>query len=73
MGQAFRFCPQNAFYVFNEQIYFIIFLRLAAQSQFVPLQIVVYFITLPFLVRKIFTVYINVVRKFKYPAPGPKV
>ena len=36
-------------------LYFTIFLRLAKQSQFIPLQNVVYFITLPFLVRKIFT------------------
>ena len=40
-------------------LYFIIFLRLAKQSQFIPLQDVVYFITLPFLVRKIFTFYLN--------------
>ena len=33
-------------------------MRLAKQSQFIPLQNVVYFITLPFLVRKIFTFYI---------------
>ena len=30
-------------------------MRLAKQSQFIPLQNVVYFVTLPFLVRKIFT------------------
>ena len=37
-------------------LYFIIFfLRLAKQSQYIPLQNVVYFITLSFLVRKIFT------------------
>ena len=53
-------------------LYFIIFLRLAKQSQFIPLQNVVYFITLPFLVRKIFTFYINDVLLFKCPAPGPK-
>jgi len=35
------------------------FLRLAKQSQSIPLQNVVYFITLPFLVRKIFTFYVN--------------
>ena len=35
------------------------FLRLAKQSQFIPLQNFVYLITLPFLVRKIFTFYIN--------------
>ena len=34
-------------------------MRLAKQSQFIPLQNVLYFITLPVLVRKIFTFYIN--------------
>ena len=54
-------------------IYFhYIFLRLAKQSQFIPLQNVVYFITLPFLVRKIFTFYINDVLLFKCPFTGPK-
>ena len=54
-------------------LYFIIFfLRLAKQSQFIPQQNVVYFITLPFLVRKIFTFYINDVLLFKCPFPGPK-
>ena len=53
-------------------LYFIIFLRLAKQSQFIPLQNVVYFITLPFLVRKIFTFYINDVLLFKCSVPGPK-
>jgi len=54
-------------------LYFIIFvLRLAKQSQFIPLQNVVYFITYPFLVRKIFTFYINYVILFKCPFPGPK-
>ena len=48
------------------------FLRLAKQSQFIPLQNVVYFIKLPFLVRKIFTFYINDVLLFKCPVPGPK-
>ena len=24
IGQAFRYCPENAFYIFNQQIYFII-------------------------------------------------
>jgi len=32
----------------------------------------VYFITLPYLVRKIFTFYINDVLLFKCPFPGPK-
>ena len=55
-------------------IYFItFFLRLAKQSQFIPLQNVVYFITIPFLVHKIFTFYINDVLLFKCPFPGPKV
>ena len=54
-------------------VYFIIyFLGLAAQSQFIPLQNVVYFVTLPFLVRKIFTFYINDVLLFKCPFSGPK-
>jgi hypothetical protein len=55
-------------------LYFIIylFLRLAKQSQFIPLQNVVYFIMLPVLVRKIFTFYINDVLLFKCPVPGPK-
>jgi len=50
----------------------IFFLRLAEQSQFIPPQNVVYFITLPFLVRKILTFYINYVLLFKCPIPGPK-
>ena len=54
-------------------LYFIIyFLRLAKQSQFIPLQNVVYFITLYLLVRKIFTFYINDVLLFKCPVQGPK-
>jgi len=48
-----------------------IFFRLAKQSQFIPLQNVVYFITLPVLVRKIFAFYINDVLLFKCPFPGP--
>ena len=53
-------------------VYFTIFLRLAKRSQFIPLQNVVYFITLPVLVRRIFTFYINDVLLFKCPVPGPK-
>ena len=50
----------------------IFFFKLAKQSQFIPLQNVVFFITLPFFVRKIFTFYINDVLLFKCPFPGPK-
>ena len=53
-------------------IYIYFFLRLAKQSQFIPLQNVVYFIMLHFLVRKIFKFYINDVLLFKCPVPGPK-
>ena len=54
-------------------LYFIIyFLRLAKQSQFIPVQNIVYFITLSFLFRKIFTFYINDELLFKCPVPGPK-
>ena len=49
-----------------------IFLRLANQSQIIPLQNVVYFIKFPFLVRKIFTFYTNDLLLFKCPIPGPK-
>ena len=51
--------------------FIIFFFRLAKQSQFIPLQNVVYFITLPVLVRKIFTFYIKDVLLFKCPIPGP--
>jgi hypothetical protein len=53
-------------------LFFIIFFRLAEQSQFIPLQNVVYFITLPFLVRKIFIFSLNDVLLFKCPFSGPK-
>ena len=53
-------------------IFHYIFLRLAKQSQFIPLQNVVYFITLTVLVRKIFTFNTNDVLLFKCPIPGPK-
>jgi len=49
-----------------------IFLRLAKQSQFIPLQNVVYFITLLFWVRKILTFYTNDVLLFKCLFPEPK-
>ena len=53
-------------------LYSIIFFRLAKQSQFIPLQNIVYFITFPVLVRKISTFYINDVLLFKCSVPGPK-
>ena len=55
-------------------IFHYIFWRLgkAKQSEFIPLQNVVYFITLPFLVSKIFTFYVNDMLPFKCPIPGPK-
>ena len=55
-------------------LYFIIyFLRLAKPSQFIPLQNVVYFITVPFFVRKIFTFYMNDILLFKFPVPGQRI
>ena len=48
------------------------FFRLAKQSQFIPLQNAVYFITLPLLVRKIITFYVNNVLIFECPFPGLK-
>ena len=47
-------------------------MRLAKQSKFISLQNVVYFITLPYLVRKILTFYLNDVILFKCTIPGPK-
>ena len=48
------------------------FFEISEQSQFIPLQNVVYFITLAFLVRKIFTFYVNDGLILKCPVPGPK-
>ena len=54
-------------------LYFIIFFwDLAKQSQFIPVQNVVYFIMLHFLVRKIFTFHINDALLFKCPFPVSK-
>ena len=52
-------------------IFHYIFFRLVEQSQFIPLQNVVYFITLPILVGKIFTCYTNDVLLFHCPVAGP--
>ena len=57
------------FYIVYILLYF---LRLVKQSEFIPLQNVVYFITVPVLVRKIFTFYINDVLLFICPVSGPK-
>ena len=65
-----RYCCVWLVYVIY--IFHYIFLRLAKQSQFIPLQNVVYFISLPFLVLNIFTFCINDVLLFKCPFPGPK-
>ena len=51
-------------------IFHYIFLRLAKQSQFIPLQNVVYIITIHFLVRKIFTFYLNDVLLFNLLNPS---
>ena len=48
-------------------------MRLAKQSQFIPLQNVVYFITLPFLVRKLFTFYIMVCYYLNVQFQGQRV
>ena len=72
IGQTYRYSPVYAFYIFSQQIYFIIFLDFFSPSSFIPQQIVVYFLMLPFLVHKIFTFYINDVLNCKCPAPGPK-
>jgi len=53
-------------------IFHYIFLRFAKESQFIPLQDVMYFITVPVLVRNIFTFYVNYVLLFQCPFPGPK-
>ena len=48
------------------------FLDFLSPSQFIPPQNVVYFLMLPLLVHKIFTLYINGVLNCKCPAPEPK-
>jgi len=71
-GQTYRYSPEYAFYIFSQQVYFIIFLDFLSPSPFIPPQNVVYFLMLPSLVHKIFTFYINGVLNCKFPAPGPK-
>ena len=47
-------------------------LHLLTLSPFISPENVMYCLMLPFLVHKIFKFYINILLKFKYPAPGPK-
>jgi hypothetical protein len=72
IGQTYRYSPEYTFYIFSQQIHLIIFLDFLSPSSFIPLQNVVYFLMLLFLVHKIFTFYINFVLNCKCPAPGPK-
>ena len=53
-------------------IFHYFFFEIAKQSPFIPIQNVAYFISLPFLIRKVFTFYINDVLLFKFPFPEPK-
>ena len=65
--------PEYAFHIFSQQIYYlIILLDFLSPSSFIPPQNAVYFLTLSFLVRKIFTFYINGVLNCKCAALGPK-
>ena len=72
IGQAYRYSPEYAFYIFSQQMHLIIFLDFIPPSSFIPPQNVVYFLMLSLLVHKIFTFYINGVLNCKCPAPGPK-
>jgi len=72
IGQTYRYSTEYTFYKFSEQIYVIIFLDFLSPSSFIPLQNVVYFLMLHFLVHRIFTLYINGVLNCKCPAPGSK-
>ena len=73
IGQTYRYSPEYAFYIFSQQIYYlIIFLDFLSPSSFIPPQNVVCFLMLPFLVHKIFTFYINGLLNCKCPGPGPK-
>ena len=73
IGQTYRYSPECAFYIFSQQVYYLnFFLDFLSPSSFIPPHNVVYFLMLPFLVHKIFTLYINDVLNCKCPAPGPK-
>jgi len=71
IGQTYRSSPQYSFYIFSQKIYLIIFLDFLSPSSYIPPH-VLYFLMLPFLVHKIFTLYINGMLNCKCPAPGPK-
>jgi len=73
MHPLYRIGPEYAFYIFSQQIYYlIIFLDFLSSSSFIPPQNAVYFLMLFFLVHEIFTFYINGALNCKCPAPGPK-
>jgi len=56
IGQAYHCSPEYTFYIFSQQIYLIIFSDFLSPSSFIPSENVVYFLMLPFLVHKIFTI-----------------
>ena len=72
IGQTYRYSPEYTFYIFSQQIYFIIFLDFLSPSSFIPPQNVVYFLMLLLMVHKIFTFNINGALNCKCPAAGPK-
>ena len=67
VGRVYRYSPEYPFYIFNQQIYLIIFLDFLLPSSSIPPQDVVYLLMLPFLVHNTFTVYINGVLNCKCP------
>jgi hypothetical protein len=64
IGQAYRYPPDVAFYIFFQQIQVLSILNTLHTLRF-SLQSVVYFIMLPFLVHVLFTFCIQGVIKFK--------
>jgi len=72
IGQTYRYSPEYTFYIFSQQIYFIIFLDFLSPSSFIPPQNVVYFLMVLFLVHKIFTFYLNGVLNCKFSSSRTK-
>ena len=64
--------PRVLFLYIQSRNIFNYFVDFLSPSSFIPLQNVVYFLMLPFLVYEIFTLYIHGVLNCKYPAPGLK-